>query len=84
MMMWAICLFATESQSDRVAESQTPKGTQYTGGWNFFVPDFNKLPKVRFQGDKSINSNEIRRKTLSPNVVHSGFAFISQQKIFKI
>ena len=25
----------------RVTESQTLKGTQYTGGWNFFVPDFN-------------------------------------------
>ena len=34
-------------------ESQTPKGTQYTGGWNFFVPDFNKLPYLfRSQGDK--------------------------------
>ena len=26
----------------RVTESQTLKGTQYTGGQNFFVPDFNK------------------------------------------
>ena len=34
----------TEGQSDRGTESQTPKGTQYKGGWNFFVPDFNKLP----------------------------------------
>ena len=23
---------------------QTPKGTKYMGGWNFFVSDFNKLP----------------------------------------
>ena len=28
-----------------------PKGTQYTGGLNFFVPDFNKLPdSLRSQG----------------------------------
>ena len=43
----------TESQSDRVTESQTLKGTQYTGGGNIFVPDFNKLPySLRSQGDK--------------------------------
>jgi hypothetical protein len=36
-------LFATEWQSHKVIESQTLKGTQYMGGWNFFVPDFNKL-----------------------------------------
>ena len=36
--------YATEWQSYRVTELQTPKGTQYTGGWNFCVPDFNKLP----------------------------------------
>ena len=37
----------------RVTELQTPKGTQYTGGWNFFVSDFNKLPYLlRLQGDK--------------------------------
>ena len=48
-----LCLFATESQSDRVTELQTLKGTQYTGGWNFFMPDFNKLPySLRSQGDK--------------------------------
>ena len=41
-------LLATEWQSDRVTESQTPKGTQYTGGWNFFLPDFNKLPYLLF------------------------------------
>ena len=36
----------------RVTEFQTPKGTQYTGRWNFFVPDFNKLPDLlRLQGD---------------------------------
>ena len=28
----------------RVTEWQTPKVTQNTGGWVFFVPDFNKLP----------------------------------------
>ena len=43
----------TELQSDRVTELQTPKGTQYKGEWNFFVPDFNKLPySLRSQGDK--------------------------------
>ena len=31
-------------KNDRVTEWQTPKGTQYMGGWNLFVPDFNKLP----------------------------------------
>ena len=37
---------------DRVTESQTLKGTQYTGVWNFFVPDFNKLPySLHSQGD---------------------------------
>ena len=37
----------------RVTESQTPKETQYMGGWNFFVSDFNKLPySLRLQGDK--------------------------------
>ena len=42
----------TEWQSHRVTESQTLKGTQYTGGWNFFVPDFNKLPySLRSQGE---------------------------------
>ena len=30
-------------QSHRVTELQTPKGTQHTGGWNFFLPDFKKL-----------------------------------------
>ena len=36
----------------RVTELQTPKGTQYMGGWNFFGPDFNKLPYLlRSQGD---------------------------------
>ena len=36
----------------RFTESQTPKGTQYTGGWNFFVPDSNKLPySLRLQRD---------------------------------
>ena len=34
-------------------ESQTPKGTQFKGGWNFYAPDFNKLPySLRSQGDK--------------------------------
>ena len=38
---------------DRVTESQTLKCTQYTGGGNIFVPDFNKLPySLRLQGDK--------------------------------
>ena len=37
----------------RVTEWQTPKSTQYTGGWNFFVPYFNKLPySLHSQGDK--------------------------------
>ena len=45
-------LLETESQSDRVTEWQTLKGTQYTGGGNIFVPDFNKLPySLRSQGD---------------------------------
>ena len=45
-------LLATELQSDRVTESQLPKGTQYTGGGNFFVPDFNKIPySLRSQGN---------------------------------
>ena len=45
----------TESQSDRVTELQTLKGTQYSGGWNFFMPDFNELPySLRSQGDKKI------------------------------
>ena len=39
-------------QSDRVTESQTPRGTQYTGGRNFFVPDLEKLPySLRSQGN---------------------------------
>ena len=47
-------LLATESQSDRVIESQKPSGTQNTGGWNFFVPNFNKLPfSLRSQGDNN-------------------------------
>ena len=37
----------------RVTELQTLKGTQYTGGRNFFVSDFNKLPfSLRSQGEK--------------------------------
>ena len=41
--------------SHRVTEWQTPKGTHYTGRWNFFVPDFNKLPNsLCSQGDKWI------------------------------
>ena len=41
-------------QSYRVTEWQTPKGTQHTDGWNFFVPDFNKLfYLLRSQGDNS-------------------------------
>ena len=33
-------------------ESQTPKGTQYTGWVKFFIPDFNKLPySLHSQGD---------------------------------
>ena len=35
------------------SELQTPKGTQYTGGWNFFVPDFNKLPYSLCSPDQS-------------------------------
>ena len=39
----------------RVTEWQTLKVTQYTGGWNFFVPDYNKLPYwLRSQGDNRI------------------------------
>ena len=42
-------LLETELQSYRV----TTKGTQYTGGENIFVPDFNQLPySLRSQGDK--------------------------------
>ena len=46
----------TELQSDR-----HPKGTHYTGGLNFFVPDFNKLPySLRSQGDNnSTNTNVV-------------------------
>ena len=37
-------------------ESQTPKGTQYRGGWNFFLPDFNIHPySLRSQGDNLSN-----------------------------
>ena len=47
-------LLATEWQSHRVTESQTLKGTQFTGGWNFFVPDFNELPyTLCSQGDNN-------------------------------
>ena len=35
-------------QSDRVTESQTPKGTQYMGGWNFFVPEISINSPTRF------------------------------------
>ena len=50
-----IGLRVKESQSDRFTESQIPKGTQYTGGQIFFVPDFNKLPhSLRSQGDKKL------------------------------
>ena len=45
----------TELQSHRVTEWKTPKGTQYGGGWNFFVPDFNKLTYLLCsQGDNLI------------------------------
>ena len=45
---------ASELQSHRVTESQAPKGTQYTGGWNFFVPDFSKLLySLHLQGDNT-------------------------------
>ena len=47
----------TELQSNRVTELQTPKCTQYTGGWKFFVPDFNKLPySLRSQGNNLSNN----------------------------
>ena len=50
---------ATESQSNRVTELQTPKGTQYTGGWYFFLPDFNKLPYLlHSQGDQLLVRNK--------------------------
>ena len=46
----------------RVTESQTPKGIQYMGGWNVFVPDFNKLSySLRSQGD---NPTKTRQCTL--------------------
>ena len=35
-----VYLLAKELQSDRVTELQTPKGTQYTGGWIFFCAWF--------------------------------------------
>ena len=57
-------LFTTEWQSDRVTELQSYRVTEsqshatstpYTGGWNFFIPIFNKLPySLRSQGDNSI------------------------------
>ena len=43
-----ICHRVTES------ELQTLQGTQYTGGRNFCVPDFNKLPYS--QGDKKVTN----------------------------
>ena len=58
------CLFASEWQSHRVTGLQTLKGTQYTGGQNFFVPDFNKLPySLRLQGDDQIKKIYSRVKT---------------------
>ena len=58
-------LFTTEWQSDRVTESQShATSTPYTGGWNFFMPIFNKLPYLlRSQGDKLRQCNRSR----SPN-----------------
>ena len=46
-------LFTTESQSHRVTELQShATSTPYTGGWNFFMHIFNKLPySLRSQGD---------------------------------
>ena len=39
-------IMATKLEIYIVTELQTPKGAHYTGGWNFFVPDFNKLPHL--------------------------------------
>ena len=39
----------------RVTESQTHKDTQYTGEWNFFVPDFNILPYLLLSQMYNIN-----------------------------
>ena len=37
-----------------IGDRVTTKGTQYTGGGNIFVPDFNKLPYLlRSQGDNN-------------------------------
>ena len=46
-------LYATEWQSYRVTESQTPKGTQYTGGWNFFCVWFQWTPLLASLAKKS-------------------------------
>ena len=45
--------FIGHQNTQRVTESQAPNGTQYTGGGNFFVSHFNKLPySLCSQGDK--------------------------------
>ena len=55
---------------NRVTESQTPKGTQYIGGWKFFVPDFNKLPySLCSQGD---NNRRIKSLTLDDLLTYLG------------
>ena len=42
----------TALQNERVTEWQTPKGTQFTGGWNFFALFSKKLPYLLCsQGD---------------------------------
>ena len=69
------CLRVTESQSDRVTELQKLKGTQYSGGWNFFMPDFNELPySLRSQGDKKI--------TIQIPTVHLSLSFTHTHTLF--
>ena len=55
-----------DSKCYRVTESQTPKGTQYSGGGNFFVPDFNKLLLVKLIGVKNSQKSKSKLRTKCP------------------
>ena len=83
-------LFATESQSHRVTDTQ---GYSVYGWVKFFVPDFNKLPySLRSQGDNSpprfceskiilsvlqINwlSSKIKAKRVEQSILFENFSF---------
>ena len=54
LMITKLIVFYLKSKTIRKRQSDraTPKCTQYTGEWNIYVSDFNKLPySLRWQGD---------------------------------